>query len=212
MSLDTASRAAVAVVLADYGAGNLSSVIKSLEAVGAEVRLSDGRDGFDPRLPLVVPGVGHFAATAGLGPEWHVAVRQAVSSGTPILGICLGMQWLFEGSGEAPGVPGAGVFPGTCFEITGNVKVPHVGWNELDRTDRPSRLLDGLEPGAAAYFTHSFAAPVGPFTAATATHGVTFSAVVEQGSIFGVQFHPEKSGRTGLRMLANFLAFVRERR
>jgi glutamine amidotransferase len=136
-------------------------------------------------------------------------VREAIGRGVPLLGICLGLQWLFDGSEEAPGIPGLGLMTGRCFRLTGAVKVPHVGWNTLDRTGRPSRLLDGVPASASAYFTHSFAAPVGDDAVATTTHGTPFASVVERGRTFGVQFHPEKSGTTGLRILANFLAIVR---
>ena len=130
----------------------------------------------------------------------------------PLLGICLGLQWLFDGSDEAPDLPGLGLFPGRCAVITGDVKVPHVGWNTLDRTlqAHPPRVLDGIAAGAFAYFTHSYAAPVVDASVATTTHGMPFSAAVERDRVFGAQFHPEKSGRAGLRLLANFLALARE--
>jgi glutamine amidotransferase len=201
----------VIVGLVDYGAGNLTSVIKGLTAVGASVRLCEspadarGLDG------LVIPGVGHFEATRALDDEWRDFVRAEIRGGTPILGICLGMQWLFEGSDEAPEAPGLGLFEGRCFRLPASVKVPHVGWNSLDFADRPSRLLDGLRPGAMAYFTHSFAAPVIGASVATTSHGAAFASAVEQERIFGAQFHPEKSSATGLRILTNFVAAVRAR-
>jgi len=204
--------APVAIALVDYGAGNLTSVIKGLTAVGAEVHLATRVTDLDAGRAIVVPGVGNFGATAALGETWRDRIRRSLRAGTPVLGICLGLQWLFEGSDEAPDVPGLGLLPGRCTELTGDVKVPHVGWNQLDRTRTPSRLLAHLEPGAMAYFTHSFAAPLGPFTVAATTHGQTFSAAVEEGSAFGVQFHPEKSGRAGLSVLTSFLAIAREAR
>jgi imidazole glycerol-phosphate synthase subunit HisH len=129
-----------------------------------------------------------------------------------VLGICLGMQWLFEGSDEAPGIRGLGVFGGTCFRLpsNGELKVPHVGWNRL-RIERAGRLLDGLDDGTYAYFTHSFAAPLVEGTAATAAHGAAFAAAVERDTVFGVQFHPEKSGDAGLRILRNFVEVVHAR-
>jgi glutamine amidotransferase len=193
------------VALVDYGAGNLTSVIKALHAVGADVRLVAGVDGLAGADALVVPGVGNFAATASLGPEWRSAVLAAIDRGLPTLGICLGMQWLFDGSAEAPETPGLGLIAGRCFRLEGDVKVPHVGWNTLDPGARPSRLFDGIASGASAYFTHSYAAPLVDDTAATTTHAVPFSAAVERGRVFGVQFHPEKSGTTGLKMLTNFM-------
>jgi len=200
------------VAIVDYGAGNLTSVIKAFHAVGADVRLIDSIDGLAGAEALVVPGVGHFAATASLGPDWRAAVREAIDSGMPTLGICLGLQWLFEGSEEAPDTPGLGMIRGRCFRLEGPVKVPHVGWNTLDLPSRPSRLFDGIASGVSAYFTHSYAAPCVAETAATTTHAVSFSSAVERDLVFGVQFHPEKSGTTGLKILTNFLRVARERR
>lgn len=197
------------IALIDYGAGNLTSVIKGFSAVGAEVRVVDDVD--DLRMPhaIVIPGVGHFSSTRSLGSNWRFAIDAAIERGTPLLGICLGLQWLFEGSEEAPDVPGLGMMRGRCVRLSGDVKVPHVGWNALERTGRPSRLLADVPPGASAYFTHSFAAPRVNDTVAITTHGVPFSAAVERGATFGVQFHPEKSGSTGLTILRNFLRVVR---
>jgi len=198
------------IALVDYGAGNLTSVIKAFDASGAQVRLVTTPDAIDAADALVIPGVGHFGATASLDGAWHTAVRDSIARELPLLGICLGLQWLFEGSAEAPDTPGLGLMAGQCFRLSGDVKVPHVGWNTLELTDRPSRILTGLSPLASAYFTHSFAAPFGDDAVATTTHGVRFASAVERGRTFGVQFHPEKSGATGLRVIANFLAVVRE--
>jgi imidazole glycerol-phosphate synthase subunit HisH len=200
----------VKIALVDYGAGNLTSVIKAFRAVGADVELTGAASGIADARAIVVPGVGNFAATGSLGPDWSTAIRQAVSRGVPLFGICLGLQWLFEGSAEAPGTPGLGLEPGQCFLLKGDVKVPHVGWNTLTLADRPTRLFAGVPSGSSAYFTHSFAAPLVPETIATTTHAQPFSAAVERDHVFGVQFHPEKSGTTGLTILKNFLAFARE--
>jgi glutamine amidotransferase len=197
------------LALVDYGAGNLTSVVKGLRAVGADVEPVSAPAAVAGAAGIVIPGVGHFSATATLGAEWRAAVRQAIDRGVPLLGICLGLQWLFEGSDEAPGQPGLGLMAGRCFRLSGDVKVPHVGWNTLQPADRPVRILGGVAPDASAYFTHSYAAPIGPDTAARTTHGVPFAAVVERGLVFGVQFHPEKSGPTGLRVLSNFLDAAR---
>jgi glutamine amidotransferase len=197
----------MAIALIDYGAGNLTSVRKGLAAVGADL--------FTPAVPaelarasaIVVPGVGHFGATAVLDDGWRNGVARAIASGTPVLGICLGMQWLFDGSDEAPAVRGLGLIAGTCRRIAAEppLKVPHVGWNSLDVT-RGSALLDGIDEGATVYFTHTFAAPVTEAAVATATHGETFCAAVSTGYVYGVQFHPEKSGPAGLRILRNFVS------
>jgi imidazole glycerol-phosphate synthase subunit HisH len=200
------------IALVDYGAGNLTSVIKGLRAVGGEVNVVASPSELAGAEALVIPGVGHFSATRALGEDWRRAVRERMAAGLPFLGICLGMQWLFEGSDEARDAPGFGLLAGRCFRLPDSVKVPHVGWNTLDARSASSRLLAGLTAGAMAYFTHSFAAPVVDATAASTTHGASFSAVVERGRVFGTQFHPEKSGTTGLRLLENFMAAAREAR
>jgi|SRR5579871_148974 len=200
------------VVLVDYGAGNVTSVVKGLHAAGAGVRIVSDASALGTPDALVIPGVGHFSVAQKLEGAWRRAVQDAIARGVPMLGICVGLQWLFEGSEEAPDTPGLGLLPGRCFRLTGDVKVPHVGWNTLDRGDRPARILQGVAPGASAYFTHSYAAPCGPDTAATTVHGVPFAAAVERGRTFGVQFHPEKSGPTGLAILRNFVDVVREGR
>jgi glutamine amidotransferase len=193
------------IALIDYGAGNLTSVRKGFAAAGAEL--------FTPRVPheldratgVVVPGVGHFSATASLDDGWRGAIRRSLDRGVPLFGICLGQQWLFMGSEEDPDVPGLGVIDGYCRRLPPTLKVPHVGWNSLD-IRKPSRLLAGVEPGIQAYFTHSYAADITPEAVATTTHAVPFASVVETDLLFGVQFHPEKSGNAGVQMLRNFVA------
>ncbi len=200
------------IALIDYGAGNLTSVRKALTALGADFQVPAAPAECAPASAIIVPGVGHFGATAALEGEWREAIARAVAAGTPLLGICLGMQWLFEGSDEAPEVTGLGIIPGRITRLRNDtdrrIKVPHVGWNALDFRGR-ARLLDGLPPGAPVYFTHSYAAPVTPECVAATTHADTFAAVVERDNVFGVQFHPEKSGDAGLRILRNFLEACR---
>jgi imidazole glycerol-phosphate synthase subunit HisH len=152
----------------------------------------------------VVPGVGHFAATAALDAGWREAVRDALDRGALLFGICLGQQWLYEGSDEAPDAPGLGLIAGRCRRLPPTLKVPHVGWNALEIV-RPSRLLEGVPGGTQTYFTHSYAADITPETVATTTHAAPFASVVETTQVFGVQFHPEKSGPSGVRMLRNFV-------
>ena len=193
------------IALIDYGAGNLTSVRKALAAIGAEVRVPLVPGDLTGAGGIVVPGVGHFGATAVLDGGWREAVRTSVAAGRPLLGICLGLQWLFEESEEAPGLAGLGLFEGRCTRLPGDVKVPHVGWNALEPA-RGSWLLAGVAPGAQAYFTHAYAAPVTGDTVATTLHGVSFASAVESGSVAGVQFHPEKSGDVGLHILRNFVA------
>jgi glutamine amidotransferase len=164
--------------------------------------------------------VGHFAATRPLDSDWRTAIRARLDAGAPLLGICVGLQWLFEGSTEEPGLPGLGVFPGVCARLkdrahagagsAGALKVPHVGWNGLT-FPRPSRLFAGIPEGRQVYFTHSYAAPVVEDTVAVCEHGVRFSAAVERGAVSAVQFHPEKSGDVGLHVLRNWLRSVRDR-
>lgn len=200
------------IALIDYRAGNLTSVRKALSVAGA--------DFFTPAVPgelatadaVIVPGVGHFAATANLNAEWRDTIRDGVTQGKPLLGICLGLQFLFESSEEAPELPGLGLLDGRChFLQAEGLKVPHVGWNTLAMRPRQSRALCGVNDAAYAYFTHSYVAPVTDACVATTTHGETFAAVVEQGHIMGAQFHPEKSSDVGLAILRNFLALAAER-
>ena len=199
----------MSIALIEYGAGNLASVRKALRALGAAVSTPRTPDALADAAGIIVPGVGHFGATRSLADAWLPAVRRAVDAGTPLLGICLGMQWLFEGSLEAPDVPGLGIASGRCAPLadTGSgepVKVPHVGWNSL-AISRASWLLDGVDDEAYVYFTHSFAAPITPLAIAVTEHANRFASVVEREHVGGVQFHPEKSGRVGLTILGNFL-------
>jgi glutamine amidotransferase len=201
------------IALVDYGAGNLTSVRKALSALGAEFTTPAAPDELKGVRAVIVPGVGHFAATSALDDDWRSAIADTASAGTPLFGICVGMQWLFEGSDEAPGVAGLGVMKGRIARLDGNaeqrLKVPHVGWNALDFT-RPARLLRGLDSGTQVYFTHSYAAPITSECIAATTHANTFASAVERDNIFGVQFHPEKSGDAGLQILRNFLDIARE--
>ena len=198
------------IALVDYGAGNLTSVRKGFKAAGAELMTPAAPGDLSRATGIVVPGVGNFGATSVLTNGWVQAIREAVNRGLPLFGICLGMQWLFEGSEEAPEVAGLGVIPGRCTRLpqTAGLKVPHVGWNSLHRP-RASRLLDGVAEATQVYFTHSYAAPVTPEAAATCEHGAVFAAAVERDRIFGVQFHPEKSSDAGIRILRNFVAATR---
>ena len=197
------------VTVIDYKAGNLTSVLKALRHLGADIVVTDSDlSVIETAERLVLPGVGHFAATkrlddAGLTPS----IRVAISRGIPFLGICVGMQWLYSGSSEAPDEPGLAHFGNTCSRFPDcDQKVPHVGWNSLE-VRNGSGLLAGVERGEYVYFTHSYRAPVTDDTAAITHYIEPFAAAVERGNVMGVQFHPEKSGATGLKILRNFLEF-----
>jgi imidazole glycerol-phosphate synthase subunit HisH len=202
---------AMTVALIDYKAGNLTSVRKALGAVGVDVYTPAVASDLDRADGIIVPGVGHFNVTATLDEPWRAAVRTHVDRGRPLLGICLGLQWLFDGSDEAPDLPGLGLLPGRCHLLDARtLKVPHVGWNTLEPTPTrgDARALRDVPAHAYAYFTHSYVAPVTDACVATTTHGETFAAVVEKDNVMGVQFHPEKSGDVGLAILRNFVALA----
>ena len=195
---------APAIAIVDYGAGNLNSVKKAFDYLGANVVVTTQPETVAAAEKIVLPGVGHFSALGALdNTGLREAVLQGASAGKPFLGICLGMQWLFEGSDEAPECAGAGIFAGRCRPFPSSVKSPHVGWNSL-AVREGSRLLRNVAPESFVYYTHSFQAPVVAATTAATEYGTQFSAVVEQENIFGVQFHPEKSWTVGLLMLKNF--------
>jgi imidazole glycerol-phosphate synthase subunit HisH len=200
----------VRVALIDYGAGNLTSVRKGCAAAGLDVDLPSSPRALDRATGIVIPGVGHFSSTAAISDEWRDALRRRIAAGVPVLGLCLGMQWLFEGSAEWPEAPGLGVFSGMCFRLqaASPLKVPHVGWNTLDVV-RDSAALGGVRAGSYVYFAHSFAAPATSDCAATTTHGRAFAAVADCENVWGVQFHPEKSSEAGLQILRNFARLVR---
>ena len=195
------------VALLDYGVGNLHSAAKALDRAGAEVRVVPTVEEAAGAAGLVVPGVGAYGAClTGLGSAGGAAaVAGWLEGGRPLLGICVGMQLLFEASEEGPVADGVGVVPGKIRRLTGPVKIPHIGWDEV--TVRPgSRLLAGLGDGTRFYFVHSYAPEAdGEAVAAVCDYGGRFAAAVEQGNLFGTQFHPEKSGAAGLRLLANFV-------
>ena len=197
------------IALIDYRAGNLTSVRKAFAALGADLFTPASPADLGEAAAIVVPGVGHFGATRALGPDWTEAILARVGEGRPLLGICLGMQWLFEGSEEAPELRGLGLLGGQCYKLpsTAHIKIPHVGWNALEM-QRDASIVDAVASGAQVYFTHSFVAPVTGDTVAVTTHGEPFAAVVQRGHVTGVQFHPEKSGDVGLQILRNFLSLV----
>ena len=208
------------IAVIDYKAGNLTSVVKALRFLGADdVVVTQSPEAVLRADKIVLPGVGHFRATQLLEDlGLTAATREAVAKGAPFLGICVGLQWLYEGSTEAPGTAGLGHFAGMCErfpateiqqrdgqEVAVELKSPHVGWNSLEEVRADSRLLRGVEPGSFVYYTHSWRAPVSADTAAATLYGGAFTGAVERGNVMGVQFHPEKSAETGLKVLQNFL-------
>jgi imidazole glycerol phosphate synthase glutamine amidotransferase subunit len=197
----------VIVTLIDYGAGNVTSVERALRRLGAEVRITNQPEELTTANCLILPGVGHCAALLGSLDAHGLRhpLLTALSRGTPFLGICLGLQALYQSSAEAPALSGLGVLKGRVDQLPRQVKLPHMGWNQL-RAVRASRLLEGIPAAAYFYFAHSYAAPAGgEESSAVCTHGAEFMAVLEFESVFGVQFHPEKSGGAGAKLLENFL-------
>jgi imidazole glycerol-phosphate synthase subunit HisH len=191
------------IAIVDYRAGNLASVKKAFDHLGVDAMITSDPSAIARANKVVLPGVGNFEATTALSGALQEAVINAIDQQIPLLGICLGMQWMFESSREAPQLRGLGLFTGDCEKFPASVKSPHVGWNQL-QVDGSSRLLRGLPEHSFVYFTHSYRAPVVEATVGRCEYGGLFSAVVERGELFGVQFHPEKSGSAGLHLLRNF--------
>ena len=192
--------------IVDYGAGNLRSVRNTLEAIGAPYEVVNRPKAVERASKIILPGVGHFGQMMRSLDELGLRepLKRRIADGIPFLGICIGLQCLFERSEESPGSIGLGILPGVVRKFTGDVRVPHMGWNSLELR-RPSRLLQGLGDAPFTYFAHSYFAPVIPATAAACTYVEPYSAVIEHGNLYAVQFHPEKSGETGLDVMRNFL-------
>jgi imidazole glycerol-phosphate synthase subunit HisH len=192
------------IAIVDYGAGNLVSVKKAFDWLGQECIITSDPAQVAAASKVVLPGVGHFTSTGSLERMGlKQAIAESIGRGTPFLGICVGMQWMFAGSEESASTRGLGLFEGECEHFPARVKSPHVGWNQLE-VNSSSRLLEGVPSGSFVYFTHSFRAPMTHATVACSEYGGRFSAAVERDHLFGVQFHPEKSGEVGLKMLSNF--------
>jgi glutamine amidotransferase len=198
------------IAIVDYGIGNLGSVTKGFRHVGAEVQLTGEPEALRHASALVLPGDGAFGATmAEIERRGFVPVlREAVDAGTPLLGICIGMQVLFEESEEHGVFEGLGLLPGRVRRFDGELPIPHMGWNEL-HARQPHPLLHGIPDGAHVYFVHSYFCDATPeVTIASSDYGREFAAIVGRERVLGVQFHPEKSQEVGLRMVANFVRFV----
>jgi imidazole glycerol-phosphate synthase subunit HisH len=193
------------IAVVDYRAGNLTSVKKALDHLGANTVVTSDPEVVARAEKIVLPGVGHFAATCVLSSSGlRDSIADAIRRKVPFLGICVGMQWMLESSQEAPEVRGLAIWQGQCECFPASVKSPHVGWNQIEIKNNSSRLLRGIASKSYVYFTHSYRVPLQSATAAETEYGVKFSAAVERDHIFGVQFHPEKSGAVGLRLLQNY--------
>jgi len=193
--------------LLDYGAGNVTSVERALRRLGANPERSNSPESITNAEAIILPGVGHYSALIRALDKQNLrsALVDALHRGVPFLGICLGLQALYNSSEEAPQLQGLNVLPGRVCALPSSVKLPHMGWNQLKLT-QPSRLLEGISPGAYFYFAHSFAATdVNGEAVALCNYGADFAAVIEKQNIFAVQFHPEKSGDAGACLLQNFL-------
>jgi imidazole glycerol-phosphate synthase len=194
------------IAVLDYGAGNVGSVLKAVRYLGFPAERVDCPEFLGRATRLILPGQGHFAAMMGALGERRLVepLRNWLKAGKPYLGICLGLQALYEVSEEAPGVSGLGVLAGRVRRFEGVFKVPHVGWSQLEIT-RASKLLEGIPAAGFVYYCHSYYGTPTAETTALTEYGTRFAAVVESGALGAVQFHPEKSGEVGLKVLRNFL-------
>jgi imidazole glycerol phosphate synthase glutamine amidotransferase subunit len=194
------------IAIFDYGAGNLRSVQNTLGELGCDYTVVNHAAGLAAASKIILPGVGHFGqmmrALDALGVRSTLIER--IQAGVPFLGICLGMQALFDTSEEAPEVRGLGIYPGAVRRFPFGARVPHMGWNELEV--RPgSKLVHDLNARPYVYFAHSYYVPEDPRASATCTYDIRYTAALECGNVYGVQFHPEKSGAVGLKIVRNFL-------
>jgi glutamine amidotransferase len=193
------------IAIVDFRAGNLNSVKKAFDHLGAETVVTADPAQVAEAHKIVLPGVGHFGATKVLDDSGlREVIIESIERGVPFLGICVGMQWMLASSEEAPEISGLALWPGECSRFPAAVKSPHVGWNSLQIRSGGARLLRGVPSGSFVYFTHSYRVPLLSSTSAACEYGGGFSAAVEQENMFGVQFHPEKSGTVGLTILHNF--------
>ncbi len=194
------------IAIIDYGAGNLRSVQNTLDEIGAEYEVLEKPDRLHEAEKVVLPGVGHFGQMMRALDErgFRQPICDRIQAGIPFLGICLGLQGLFTDSEEAGDVRGLNIFPGTVRRFPQDARVPHMGWNELER-QATSKLLAGLPERPYVYFAHSYYVPGTELASAACTYTTQYTAVLEHQNVFGVQFHPEKSGPVGLKIVQNFL-------
>jgi imidazole glycerol phosphate synthase glutamine amidotransferase subunit len=194
------------IALLDYGAGNLGSVLKAVYYLGYEARPADRPEQLSRAQKIILPGQGHFGTMMKALADRHLfdALRDSLATGKPFFGICLGLQALYEGSDEAREAAGLGLLPGRVRRFRHAFKVPHVGWSQLE-IRRGNGLFAGVGDGSFVYYCHSYYAPVTAETAAVTSYGESFAAAAQFDHVWAVQFHPEKSGEAGLRVLRNFL-------
>jgi imidazole glycerol phosphate synthase glutamine amidotransferase subunit len=194
------------IALLDYGAGNVGSVLKAVQYLGYDARPIDRAEPLNEAEKIILPGQGHFGAMMRALEEHCLLepLRQKLAAGKPYLGICLGLQALYEGSDEAPGIPGLGLLVGRVKRFQAVAKVPQVGWNQV-QVRRATGLFHNVADGSFVYYCHSYYGPVTEETSAITEYGEPYAAAVEKGNVWAVQFHPEKSGEVGLKVLKNFL-------
>jgi len=194
------------IAIIDYGAGNLRSVANTLEEIGAEYQVLTAPEGIEAFDKIIMPGVGHFGQMMRALDERRLrpAVLERIDAGITLLGICIGLQCMFDGSEEAPDQQGLHLFPGTVTRFPTDARVPHMGWNSLDRI-KDCKLLEGLGDHPYVYFAHSYHAPLCDSTSATCTYVYPYTAVLQRNNVYAVQFHPERSGPTGIQVMRNFV-------
>ncbi|HLH41847.1 MAG TPA: imidazole glycerol phosphate synthase subunit HisH [Bryobacteraceae bacterium] len=194
------------IAILDYGAGNLQSVKNTLRALGASYERVRDSAGLRRATKIILPGVGHFGQMMRALDEFQVrkALVERIRAGVPFLGICLGLQALFASSEEAPDERGLGIYEGEVKRFCGSLRIPHMGWNQV-RACRETRLLSGSVAHPYFYFAHSYYCPIVPATAAVCDYMIPYTAILDQGNVYGVQFHPEKSGPAGLAVVRNFI-------
>jgi len=195
------------IALLNYGAGNVGSVLKAVEHLGHKAEVVNTPERLRAAEKIIFPGQGHFGTMMRALEESRLLepLRKALAGGTPFFGICLGLQALYEASEEAPEVPGLALLPGRVTRFQGIFKIPHVGWSQLEIRSH-SKLFQGVADGSFVYFCHSYYGPATIESSAVTNYGQTFAAGLELNNVWAVQFHPEKSGEVGLKVLGNFLS------
>ncbi len=195
----------------DYGAGNIKSIVNGFKKIGCVIQVVEDPEGLDDATGIVLPGVGNFGDAMKKLSEFKPVIKKSVDSGIPFLGVCLGIQIIFEESEESPGVEGLGLLEGTCKKFTGELKIPHMGWNDVKNV-KETPLLSDVDDKSYYYFVHSYyVVPNSEDVIAGITeYDIKFPSIISQDNIYATQFHPEKSGDTGLKILKNFADLCRK--